>query len=713
MEINVSKYAGFCFGVKRAVDMVNELLDIKENGKIFSLGEIIHNRHVMKTLTDKGLTVISDSQLEEICALASRENICTVVIRAHGIELTIEEKLRSLSERNPFFRVCDLTCPFVKKIHGIVEENTQSDSLLVVYGDEGHPEVRGIVGRAHGDVLVVSSPEALDLYNFTNKMTIMVAQTTKKLYEWEKCKKKLKNFCTNSFFFDTICGVTENRQNDILRLASSADIVLVIGDRSSSNSVSLLSLAKTVCENSHLIESAQDIGNIPLSGVHGVAITAGASTPGYIIEEVIKTMSEFVNTNEQANESFASMLESSLKTLNTGDIVTGVITSISNTEIHVDLSCKGTGILSVDEIRTDANTDVRSLYNVGDEIEAFVVRVSDVEGVVGLSRRRIDRITDWKKIKAAADEGLTVEGKITEVIKGGVIATVGSTKVFIPASQTGIPASGDLNTLVGTVQNFIIIEVNDQKNRAVGSIRAIIRRERKAMLEKFWAEMEVGKKFSGIVKSMTSYGVFVDLGGVDGMVHVSELSWSRIKDPSEVVKVGDPIEVFVKSFDVEKKRISLGCKTEDQNPWKIFNDQYAEGDVANVTVVGITPFGAFAEIVPEVDGLIHISQIADKRIGNPSEVLEVGQKVDTKIIAIDNEKQKVSLSIRALIAPEAEEVVEEEEAEGEALVYSSDDPSTLPAELSEEAAKEATEAPAEVAAEEAPAEAAEASADAE
>ena len=394
-------------------------------------------------------------------------------------------------------------------------------------------------------------------------------------------------------------------------------------------------------------------------------------------------MSEVFNTNEQANESFSSMLEDSLKTLNTGDIVTGVITSISNTEIHVDLSCKGTGILSVDEIRTEPNTDVRSLYKVGDEIEAFVVRVSDVEGVVGLSRRRIDRIADWKKLKAAAEEGATLEGKITEVTRGGLIATVGASKVFIPASQSGVPASEDLNTLVGTTQKFIIIEVNDQKNRAVGSIRAILRRERKALLEKFWSEMEVGKKFTGTVKSMTSYGVFVDLGGVDGMVHVSELSWSRVKDPSEVVKVGDTINVFVKAFDVEKKRISLGCKTDETNPWVLFNAQYAVGDVANVTVVGITPFGAFAEIIPEVDGLIHISQIADKRIENPSEVLTIGQQVDAKIIAIDDEKKKVSLSIRALIEPtvEATEEAAEEAAEDDGsdnLVYSSDNPTELP-----------------------------------
>ncbi len=682
MEINVSKYAGFCFGVKRAVEMVSLLLSDQSNGKIFSLGDIIHNRHVMGDLAKKGLTVIQPSEVREIaCGIGMKEK-CTFVIRAHGAEKEIEDGLLEISRENPNISVCDLTCPFVKKIHNIVAENTKEDSLLIIYGDRDHPEVRGIKGRARGKVEVVGSASEIDLCKLHNKSTIMVAQTTKKLCEWEKCKEKLKNFCTNPIFFDTICGVTEKRQNDILSLAEKADLVLVIGDRNSSNSVSLATLASTVCENCHLIESADGLCNISLSGINKVAITAGASTPGYIIEEVIKTMSEVVNTNEQANESFASMLESSLKTLNTGDIVTGVITSISNTEIHVDLSCKGTGILSVDEIRTDANTDVRSLYNVGDEIEAFVVRVSDVEGVVGLSRRRIDRIADWKKIKVASEEGTVLEGKITEVTKGGVIATVGTTKVFIPASQSGVPASGDLNTLIGTTQRFVVIEVNDQKNRAVGSIRAILRRERKAMLEQFWADMEVGKKFTGTVKSMTSYGVFVDLGGVDGMVHVSELSWSRIKEPSEVVKVGDTIDVFVKSFDAEKKRISLGCKTAETNPWNIFTTQYAVGDVASVKVVGITPFGAFAEILPEVDGLIHISQIADKRIGSPAEVLSVGQVVETKIIAIDEEKHKVSLSIRALLEKEEEaapaEEATEEEADNSGLVYSSDNPTAIP-----------------------------------
>ena len=336
-----------------------------------------------------------------------------------------------------------------------------------------------------------------------------------------------------------------------------------------------------------------------------------------------------------------------------------MITSITSTEVHVDLSAKVTGILAVDELVPDASQNVNDLYKVGDTIEAFVVRVSDVEGVAGLSRKRIERMSEWKKIVEAHKEGTILEGKVTEAVKGGVIISSGYSKVFVPASQTGLAKDADLSTLLGSTQKFVIIDINEQRNRAVASIKTVLRAEHKAATEQFWNEIEEGKKFTGTVKSLTSYGAFVDLGAVDGMVHISELSWSRIKNPAEVVSVGDTIEVFVKSFDAEKKRISLGCKTDDNNPWNIFMNNYKVDDVATVKIVGLTPFGAFAEISPDVDGLIHISQIADKKIGNPAEYLEVGQEVDAKIVAIDEDKKKVSLSIRALLAPAAEETAEE------------------------------------------------------
>ena len=369
-------------------------------------------------------------------------------------------------------------------------------------------------------------------------------------------------------------------------------------------------------------------------------------------------MSEIYET-----ENFAQLLEESFKTLNTGDIVKGVITSVAPNELKVDLSAKVTGIVPFDEIAEDSSVDLTATYKVGDVIEAKAIRVSDVDGVATLSVKQIARITNFKKIVAAAESGEILEGKVTDIVKGGVVVTCMFTRVFIPAGQSGVPRDGDMETLRGKTVRFKVIDVNNERNRAVGSIRVVDREERKAALEEFWATIEEGQKFEGTVKSLTSYGAFVDLGGVDGMVHVSELSWSRIKNPAEVVSVGDKLTVFIKSFDKEKKRISLGCKTEETNPWTIFTTNYSEGDVAKVTIVGLTPFGAFAEIVADVDGLIHISQIADKKIGNPADHLTVGQVVDAKIIGIDNEKKKVSLSIRALLVSEEETVTEASESE--------------------------------------------------
>ena len=361
-------------------------------------------------------------------------------------------------------------------------------------------------------------------------------------------------------------------------------------------------------------------------------------------------------------ENFAQLLEDSFKTLNTGDIVTGVITSVAPNELKVDLSAKVTGIVPFDEVAEDSSTDLTAIYKVGDTIEAKAIRVSDVDGVATLSVKQVARITNFKKIAAAAETGEILEGKVTDVVKGGVVVTCMFTRVFIPAGQSGVARDGDMNELRGKTVRFKIIDVNNERNRAVGSIRVVEREARKAQLEEFWNTIEEGKQYTGTVKSLTSYGAFVDLGGIDGMVHASELSWTHIKNPAEVVSVGETLTVFVKSFDREKKRISLGYKTEETNPWTIFTNAYAVDSVAKVKIVSLMPFGAFAQVVPGVDGLIHISQIADKKIAKPADVLEVGQEVDAKIIAIDEENHKVSLSIRALLETaeeEAEEVTEE------------------------------------------------------
>ena len=368
---------------------------------------------------------------------------------------------------------------------------------------------------------------------------------------------------------------------------------------------------------------------------------------------------------ENNSENFALLLEETFKTLNTGDIVTGVVRSVGVTEIQVDLPAKVTGIIPFAEVTDDSSVKLCDLYKAGDEITAQAVRVSDVDGIATLSLKKIQKIDNWNKIKAGLESGENFTGKVVEIVKGGVIVSCNFVKVFVPASQTGVPKSENLDVLQGKIVTFKVIDINEERNRATGSILAVEREERRAKVEEFWATLEEGQKFTGKVKSLTKFGAFIDLGGIDGMVHVTELSWNHIKQPSEVISVGDTLEVFVKSFDREKKKISLGYKTEATNPWNIFTSTYAEGDAPEVTIVSIMAFGAFAQIIPGVDGLIHISQIADKKIADPANELQVGQKVQAKIIAIDTENKKVSLSIRALLEKEtpAEEEAPAEEAE--------------------------------------------------
>ena len=368
--------------------------------------------------------------------------------------------------------------------------------------------------------------------------------------------------------------------------------------------------------------------------------------------------------SEQTN--FAQLLEESFKSLNTGDTVTGIVTSVSATEVQLDLGCKVTGVLTLANVTDDPQAKLADLFKVGDTVEAVAVRVNDVEGIATLSKKKVDAKNNWNLVVKALEDGEVLSGKVIEAVKGGVVISALSQKIFVPASQTGVARDGDLSALVGTTQKFKVIEIKEDRRRAVGSIKAVQREERKAAKEAFWANIEEGKHYKGVVKSLTSYGAFVDLGGVDGMVHNSELSWTRISNPKDVVSIGQEIDVYVKSFDAEKGRVSLGYKTEESNPWTIFMNNYKVGDVVKVTVVSMTPFGAFAQIIPGVDGLIHISQIADKKLAHPSDVLKKGEEVEAKIIDINEEAHNVSLSIRALLEKDedtAEEATAAEAAE--------------------------------------------------
>ena len=476
-----------------------------------------------------------------------------------------------------------------------------------------------------------------------------MAQTTYHTTFWRDCFEVARKHYTNIEIFDTICCATSERQSEAAELAAHSDLMLVIGGRHSSNTQKLKQLCESFCPTV-LIETSAELRNIGLSAYDKIGITAGASTPAHIIKEVLKTMSEILRNEE--NEDFATVLEQSLESekIYNGKRVTGVVTSVAPNEVHVDIGAKQAGIVPAEELTDDPNAKIEDLVKKGDEIELSVVKVNDQEGIVTLSKKRCDAQKGFEKIKEAYENGTVLDAVITDVVRGGVLAYTCNTKIFIPAPHCANTRVEDLSTLLKKQVRLMIIEVNENRNRAKGSVRAVLNAERRAKQEKFWEEVEIGKVYTGEVKSLTSYGAFVDLGGIDGMIHITELAWKKVKHPSEIVNVGDMVEVYIKDFDREKKRISLGYKKDCDNPWTIFTTKYAVGDVATVKIVSFATYGAFAEILPGVDGLIHISQIANQHVEKIADVLKLGEEVDAKIIAIDTDKKRVSLSMRALLS---------------------------------------------------------------
>ena len=644
MQIILAKTAGFCFGVDRAVEMVNE--SVRRGNKTATLGPIIHNRHVVERFLKQGVRELDSPEQAEPGE--------TVIIRAHGVPEQVQQALCARG-----VPVLDATCPFVKKIHTIVKNETQKGRKIIIFGSPAHPEVEAIASFCR-EPLIVQSPEELENWlreapERRNLPISMVSQTTSSQKMWKSCAEIAKKVCTNCEIFDTICRATEMRQEEAAFLSKSCDAMVVVGDARSSNTGRLAMICEQYCKKVSLVDQADDLEMSLFSGANTVGITAGASTPSWIIKEVNNKMSEEMKVETAMEENFAELLEQSLKTLNNGDKVTGTVMAVGSTEVEVDLGTKHTAYIPLEDFSSDPNVKPEEAVKVGDQIEAIVVHVNDGEGVVRLSKKRLEAGKAWEEIEAAAENKDIVEGVVTEENKGGIVVNVKGIRVFVPASQSGVAKGGDLGELLKKNVQLRITEVNRARRRVVGSIRSVASEQRKAAQEKIWSEIEVGKQYHGTVKSLTSYGAFVDIGGVDGMVHVSELSWNRIKNPAEVVKVGDEIDVYVIALDPEKKKISLGYKTEATNPWTIFNNEYKVGDVVTVKIVKLMTFGAFAEIIPGVDGLIHISQIADRRIGKPEDVLSEGQEVDAKIIDIDQEHKRISLSIRALLAPAGED----------------------------------------------------------
>lgn len=648
MKIILAKSAGFCFGVNRAVTIVNNLLE--EGKKVTTLGPIIHNPHMVAELAERGVE-IADTPND----LSSMDR--TLVIRSHGVPQSVIDQIeqKGISYENA-------TCPFVSKIHQIVKDNSREGKVILIAGDENHPEVQGIVGHCEGEHYIFKNYEDLGklLKKLENISICVVAQTTYDVKEWKNCLKLLKKVYTNAKIFDTICSATSIRQSEAEELASISDIMVVIGGRQSSNTAKLFSVCKSNCERTYLIESAAELDDIALIDADIIGITAGASTPARIIKEVFNTMTENIEKTENTAENFAELLEESLKNFNTDEKVHGVVVGIAPNEVYVDVGRKQAGFIPLAELSNDPNAKAEDLVKIGDELDLLIMRTNDQEGTIMLSKKRLDAIKGWDEIIKANEEDTPVTGFVTDVVKGGVIAVANGVRVFIPASQATATRGEPLENLLKKEVSFKIIEVNKGRRRAVGSIRAILKEERQKLADKFWETAEIGKKYTGTVKSLTSYGAFVDIGGIDGMIHISELSWGRIKHPSEVVKVGDTVEVYIKDLDREKGKISLGYKNTEDNPWEILKRDYPEGTVTEATIVGMTDFGAFANILPGIDGLIHISQISTERIEKPQDVLKIGDKVTVKITKIDFDKKRISLSIRELLEDHKSEEATEE-----------------------------------------------------
>ena len=639
MQIILAKTAGFCFGVNRAVKLTYELL--AQGRPVATLGPLIHNPQVVEDLESKG--AITCDSVDDV------PDGCEVVIRSHGVGQSVYDKI---STRRLAYH--DATCPFVTKIHKIAARAGAEGAMLLVAGDAKHPEVQGIVGHTTGKVEVFANLAELEklLPELTQQKSIFaVAQTTFNVQSWETCKEFLKNQCTNAKIFDTICNATWARQQEAEDLSQKCDHMVVIGGHHSSNTQKLLQVAARHTKAIN-VETADELDKDWLNGARIVGVTAGASTPSSIIEEVLNSMSEEIRDDM----SFEEMLKATEANANvyTGKIVKAKVISVSPTECIVGVDgSKHTGIVPLREMSHDPNAKMEDLVKVDDELDLVVVKTNDQEGVDTLSRVRFEAQKGMKDVSEAAENGTVMEGDVMEANKGGVVVNVKGVRVFVPRSQATMRRDEDYTKLVGQHVKLVITECAGRK--IVGSINKVTAEENKAKRDEFWKNVEVDKQYTGVVKSLTSYGAFVDIGGVDGLCHISELSWNNIKHPSEVVSVGDTIEVYVKSYDPENQKVSLGYKKEEDNPWEKLKNEYPIGSEFEAPVVSITKFGAFVRILPGIDGLVHISEISNERVNKVSDVLKVGDMVKVKLINVDFDRKRISLSMKACLDEAAED----------------------------------------------------------
>lgn len=646
MEIITAKSAGFCFGVNRAIEACYN--EIEKGGRIVTYGPIIHNKNVNKDLENKGV--------KSVDTLDGCEG-ATVIIRSHGVGKAVYDELE---RRNIHYM--DGTCPFVKKIHNIVRKKLDEGYEIIIIGDRKHPEVIGINGWCDNSAITVDNvDDAQKLIFDDEKKYAVVVQTTFRESKYYDILKILKEKSKKITEENTICSATEERQTEAVKISQNVDKMLVIGDKGSSNTQKLYEICRKNCRNTYYIETIEDLVLNNCKFNDKIGITAGASTPPAIIKEVITTMSEMdgvKNTMEGEELTFEQMLNDSFVTLHTGDVVKGTVISTAGEEVSVNLGYKSDGIIPRGEFSSDASVVPSKVVQPGDEIEVFVVRVNDGDGNVLLSKKKVESQKGMEEIEKAFEEKATVTGKVVKIVKGGLIAVANGIQVFIPSSQVAGRFVEDLSVYDGTELTFNIIELDRAKHRIIGGRKALLAKEAEEKKAAVFATLEAGKKVTGTVSRITDFGAFVDLGGVDGLIHISEMSWGRISNPKEVLSEGDTVEVVVLDVDKEKSKISLSLKDVTPNPWTMAAEKYVVGSVVEGKVVRMVPFGAFIELEPGVDGLVHISQIANKRVEKPEDELKIGETIKVKVIDVNAEQKKISLSKKEAEAP-VEEATEE------------------------------------------------------
>ena len=646
MNITTAQNAGFCFGVKRAVDLVYKEA---ENGSfVYTFGPIIHNEEVVADLNKKGVKVVEDP--EELKILPKG----TIIIRSHGVSEEIQKELASYGHK-----VIDATCPYVKKIHRTVMEKSAAGQHIIIIGNRQHPEVIGIMGWCR------ENPESQDAKSYTviehedeakavnipiERKLCIVAQTTFNYKKFQDLVEIIKEKGYDILVLNTICNATEERQSEAYQLAGQSDAMIVIGGKQSSNTRKLYEICKNECENTYYIQKLDDLDLNLFKSYRNVGITAGASTPNNIIKEVHTAMSE---------KSFEQLLEEEkVVQINNGDVVEGIVLAVKEDEIILNIGYKSEGVITRNEYTNTPNVDLRTMVNVGDVMQAKILKANDGEGQVALTYKRLAAEKGNKRLEEAFEKKEVLSAKVASVLNGGLSVIIDEARVFIPASLISDSYEKDLAKYQGEKIDFVITEFNPKKRRIIGDRKQLIVANKETLKKALFEKIAVGATVEGTVKNITDFGAFIDLGGADGLLHISEMSWGRVENPKKVFKVGETVKAFVK--DIQGEKIALSLKFEGANPWINAETKFAVGNVVTGSVARMTDFGAFIELEAGIDALLHVSQISKEHVEKPADALKIGQEITARVVEFNKDDKKISLSIKALEAPEKEEQSEEE-----------------------------------------------------